>query len=51
MSESLANWRDQQVLQNVSVTEADIAEMVIYLASANVITGQTYAVDAGWSIR
>lgn len=51
MNEALASWRDQQVLQDVSVTAADIAEMVVYLATANVITGQTYAVDAGWSIR
>jgi NAD(P)-dependent dehydrogenase (short-subunit alcohol dehydrogenase family) len=51
MDEARASWRDQQLLQDVSVTAADIADMVIYLATARVVTGQTYAVDAGWSIR
>jgi NAD(P)-dependent dehydrogenase (short-subunit alcohol dehydrogenase family) len=51
MNEALASWRDQQVLQDVSVTAADISQMVVFLATAEVITGQTYAVDAGWSIR
>lgn len=51
MDQAFAEWRDQQVLHDVSVTAADIADMVVFLATANVITGQTYAVDAGWSIR
>jgi enoyl-[acyl-carrier-protein] reductase (NADH) len=34
------------------VQTEDISKMVVYLASedARMITGQNYAVDAGWSI-
>jgi NAD(P)-dependent dehydrogenase (short-subunit alcohol dehydrogenase family) len=44
----------QQVFKGVrgEVQAADISKMVVYLASddARMITGQNYAVDAGWSI-
>jgi NAD(P)-dependent dehydrogenase (short-subunit alcohol dehydrogenase family) len=50
IQEAVADWHSQQAL-DLDVTVADIAEMAVYLARARVVTGQTYAVDAGWSIQ